>query len=209
MVTFGERIRVLCERLKKSETDMATDLGLSKSRFSHYVTGKRKVPSELLQQIIDTYHINPRFLFKEGAPLYLENESKEKNSYPTIKLYGAIAAGQPLEATEDIGKIICPWTDDDIEGLFALKVNGDSMNKVVQDGYYAVFKQQKKVKTGEIAAVLVNGGEATLKKVHILSNKIILEPLSYNQDHEEQVYGEFDDIRVIGKYIGCVSPYED
>lgn len=157
-------------------------------------------------------------LFNISSDYLLGLESRDQNiekqanlHYAKIKVYGKIAAGLPLEAIEDVTEeIICPWLKDDIdtENIFALQVNGDSMNKIVPDKYYAVFKKQASVRTGEIAAVMVNGGDATLKKVHLLSEKIMLEPLSYNPIHVEQLYKEHDDVRIIGKYIGCVSPYE-
>src|SRR5690625_4127493 len=91
-VTFGSRIRSLADRLKIEEQQLAKDLGLTKSQLSHYIKGRRKVPSDLLQKIIDTYKINPLFLFNENEPLYKEEVQKGKvyDYYPTY-----ISAGVP------------------------------------------------------------------------------------------------------------------
>ena len=86
MVTFGERIRKLANKLGKEEQDLAKDLGLTKSQLSHYINGRRKVPSELLQKIVDIYNISPLFLFRETEQLY-EVVKEEKEAYTTKSEY--------------------------------------------------------------------------------------------------------------------------
>lgn len=214
-MAFNERLKQLSLELKKEYQEIAHDLGLSKSQLSQYVTGKRKVPSELLQQIVDVYHINPRFLFKEGEPLYLISTQADTNimntegSFYTVKVYGKIAAGEPIEMIEDVDEINCPWATNS-EDLFALQVKGDSMNKVILDGHYAVLEKCEEPVTGKIYAVIVDNENATLKRLHILDGGVMLEPLSTNPEHKRKTYeGEETDIRVIGRYIGCVSPYQN
>lgn len=56
--------------------------------MSHYTTEKRKVPSELLQKMINVYGINPEFLFREDAPLYVTNDTTcKQHAYPYYPLY--------------------------------------------------------------------------------------------------------------------------
>src|SRR5699024_12808736 len=81
MVSFGDRIRALANSLGKDEQDVAKDLNLTKSRLSHYISGRTKVPSELLQKIVDTYKINPLFLFREDAPLYEATKKDTSHEY--------------------------------------------------------------------------------------------------------------------------------
>lgn len=229
-MNIGVNISFYRKKRKLTQEQLAKKLGVSDVSVSLWESGQREPRMGRIQQIAEVLGVKTdEIIFGENYTRVIGDVSDEKRRHEhitkeiksvfydnkdirrqnTIKLYGSIAAGQPLEAIEDIGEIACPWLDiDDTEDLFALKVNGNSMDKIVHDGYYAVFKAQEEVNTGEIAAVLINGGDATLKKVHILNNKIILEPLSYDTQHEEQTYGEHDEIRVIGKYIGCVSPHE-
>lgn len=164
MTTFGERLKILADKLNKEDQDVAYDLGLSKAQMSHYTTGKRKVPSELLQKIISTYGINPAFLFRDDVPLYLNGISKdiennlfinESNSTYEVNdsFYSyypvSIAAGQPMSVdyvTEDNAeKIKLPnslmgkWAGS--KDVFITKTNGDSMNKIMPNNSLIVVKQ--------------------------------------------------------------------
>lgn len=206
-------VRRLLDKNGVKQTKLAEYCGVQRSTMSDYLN-ERSAPSfGVIQKIADFFEVPKSAIDPVYVELLTEKGMAQKNNEShTIKVYGKIAAGQPLEAIEDITEeIVYPWLKDDIdiENIFALQVNGDSMDKVVPDNYYAIFEKQNTVRTGEIAAVIVNGGDATLKKVHLLSNKIILEPLSHNLEHEEQAYKEFDDVRIIGRYIGCVSPYSE
>lgn len=236
---YVSRIKKRREKIGMSVDEVARKLGVARTTIYRYESAEiEKMPVSVLFDIANILRTNPLYLmgFDCEEDIKLESMTEESMMKPNIdfdtllklsvgleeylrikstgkvKVYGKIAAGQPLEAIEDITEeIVCPWLKDDIdiENIFALQVNGDSMDKVVPDNYYAIFEKQNTVRTGEIAAVIVNGGDATLKKVHLLSNKIILEPLSHNLEHEEQAYKEFDDVRIIGRYIGCVSPYSE
>lgn len=121
-------------------------------------------------------------------------------------VYGKISAGIPNWAEECLeGYVpIDPNLMDIVnpEECFFLKVNGESMNKVIQNGAYALIRKQNVVENGEIAAVLVNGFEATLKKFTKQGELVILEPISDDPLFTTQVYNKDTDIKILGKYIG-------
>ena len=133
-------------------------------------------------------------------------KNNQENKFYMCPVYGRIAAGQPNWAEECIeGRIpIDPVLMDIInpEECYFLKVNGESMNKVIRNGAYALIRKTDWVKNGEIAVVLVNGYDATLKKFTKQGNLVILEPMSDDPSFETQVYDKSTEIRVIGKYIG-------
>ena len=133
----------------------------------------------------------------------------EKNKYYMCPVYGSIAAGEPNWAEECIeGRIpIDPEFMNIInpEECFFLKVNGESMNKVVHNGSYALIRKQDIVNDGDIAVVLVNGYDATLKKFSKQGDLVILEPMSTVTDDpniKTQVYDKNTSIKILGKYIG-------
>lgn len=136
----------------------------------------------------------------------LELENYELTKIPVI---GKIAAGTPIEAVQDIvDRIIPPYKTNNTDELFGLVVNGDSMNKIVPNGHYAVLKKQPDVENGEIAAVIVNGHYATLKKVYKFTDLMVLEPCSYDASFKDQQYSRdnCEDIKIIGKFLYSVSP---
>ncbi len=79
---------------------------------------------------------------------------------------------------------------------------GESMNKLIRNGAYALIRKQDIVENGEIAAVLVNGFDATLKKFSKQGELVILEPMSEDSSFTTQVYNKDTEIRILGKYIG-------
>ena len=201
-ISIGKNIKRLRKSNGYTQTELAEKIGVSDRTISAWETDRNEPNIVDIQKLADALHTKKSTLIGEDL---------DDINIPTIPIYGSISAGLPFEAIQDIWEIACPWLDNkiDTEEMFALKINGDSMDRIIPDGYYAIFQKQDDVKTGEIAAVFINGGDATLKRVlkFSFSKKLILEPLSHNPIHEEQQYGEFDDIRIIGKYVGCISPY--
>lgn len=76
------------------------------------------------------------------------------------------------------------------------------MNKIVKNGAFALIHKQDEVNNGEIAVVLVNGFDATLKKFTKQGELIILEPQSDDKSFETQVYDKNTSIKILGKYVG-------
>lgn len=132
--------------------------------------------------------------------------NKEEHKFYMCPVYGQISAGQPNWAEECIeGRIpIEPSLMDIVnpEECFFLRVNGESMNKVVRNGAYALIKKQDIVENGEIAVVLVNGFDATLKKFTKQGDLVVLEPMSDDNTFQVQIYDKNTPIKILGKYIG-------
>lgn len=121
-------------------------------------------------------------------------------------VYGQISAGQPNWAEECLEGYLP--IDPNLMGIinpeecFFLRINGESMNQLIRNGAYALIRKQDTVENGEIAAVLVNGFDATLKKFTQQGDLIILEPCSDDTSFKTQAYTAETQIRILGKYIG-------
>ena len=76
------------------------------------------------------------------------------------------------------------------------------MNKVIKNGAYALIRKTDFVENDEIAVVLVNGCDATLKKFSKEGDIIVLSPESTDSSFKQQIYTKETPIKVIGKYIG-------
>ena len=83
--------------------------------------------------------------------------------------------------------------------FFALRVRGESMiNAGILSGDYVIIRKQPEVENGEIAAALVDGEEATLKRVYVEDDgRVRLQP---ENDFMEPFYP--DDVQVVGKAVG-------
>ena len=164
----------------------------------------KKIPEDEQDKIINFFI----YLFQQKMDrLFLKNYSP--SNFYMCPVYGRIAAGQPNWAEECIeGRIpIDPELMNIVnpEECFFLKVNGESMNKVIKNGSFALIRKTDWVEDGEIAVVLVNGYDATLKKFKRLkkSGYIMLEPQSNSDEFEPIIIDPKEtEIKIIGKYIG-------
>lgn len=140
----------------------------------------------------------------------LVEDKEKKDNIPTkfymTPVYGRISAGQPNWAEECIeGRLpIDPNLMNivDPEECYFLRVNGESMNKLISNGAYALIRKADWVENGEIAVVLVNGYDATLKKFSKQGDLVVLEPMSTDNSFQVQIYDKNTPIKIIGKYIG-------
>ena len=216
---YHSKIKERREKIGMSVEEVARKLGVARTTVYRYESAEiEKMPVSVLFDLANILRTNPFYLMgiNYDEDITLQNMSEEEleeyeriRNKNIVKVYGKIAAGEPIEMIEDVDEINCPWATNP-EDLFALQVKGDSMNKVILDGHYAVLEKCKEPITGKIYAVIVDNENATFKRLHILDGGVMLEPLSTNPEHERKTYeGEESNIRVIGKYIGCVSPYQN
>ncbi|MEX0607824.1 MAG: transcriptional repressor LexA [Balneolaceae bacterium] len=122
-----------------------------------------------------------------------------------IPIRGLIAAGYLQEAVEaDLGSITMDSLFPNLDQLFALRVSGFSMKDVgIYDGDF-VLLMDTDVKNGDIGAVLFDG-ETSLKKIYWDDNGLRLEPANEEYDNITITPDVFEEVRIIGKYIGHVN----
>lgn len=84
-----------------------------------------------------------------------------------IPVLGNVAAGTPINATEEIlgYQYLEDTYKDDGCSYFALRIQGRSMEPTIMDGDTVIVRQQSNVDNGEIAIVLVDGEDATAKEI--------------------------------------------
>lgn len=118
-----------------------------------------------------------------------------------IPLLGAIACGDPILAQENIEDYIdLPRT---IKADFALTCEGDSMiDAGIKDGDVVYIRSQPEVQNGQIAAVLVDGESATLKRFFFNDGVVTL--MAANQSYSPIVKAgsDVEQVRVLGLAVG-------
>ncbi len=94
-----------------------------------------------------------------------------------LPLLGRIAAGRPIEAVEVAEKMDVPAhlrTDD---SCYVLRVKGDSMiEDGILDGDCVVVESRGYARNGEIVVALIDGMDATLKRIYQHRNEVVLAP---------------------------------
>ncbi|MFQ5439397.1 MAG: transcriptional repressor LexA, partial [Paracoccaceae bacterium] len=131
----------------------------------------------------------------------------ERGSALDIPVMGRIAAGTPIEAiSQRTHSVAVPGSMLKNKGLhYALEVRGDSMRDAgINSGDVVVIREQTDADNGDIVVALVEGHEATLKRLRRRGNAIALE--AANPAYETRVYRE-DQVRIQGKLVGLIRTY--
>ena len=121
-----------------------------------------------------------------------------------IRVLGKVAAGIPIETVEDvIGEETISKKMAETGDYFGLRISGDSMEPLIHHGSIVIVRQQDDVENGDVAIVIVNGEDATCKKVEKFENGIMLVPM--NKAYEEKFYTNEEieklPVRIIGKVV--------
>lgn len=211
---IGKKIRLRREELKISQEELARLMNYkSRSSINKIEMGKTDVPRTKIAEFAKVLKTTSSYLMgidnefsgSFGASNLLPLPEKDGHLIPLI---GTIACGTPIMAAENIEKEIP--IPENLSADFCLRCKGSSMiNARIFDGDIVFIKSQPYVENGEIAAVLIDDtadmSEATLKRVYIYDNKIILAaenpgfpPISYSGQ-------EMNKVRIIGKAVAFLS----
>ncbi len=150
---------------------------------------------------------DPRRLGLSGAPSDFGRADEGRPDSQEVPLIGRIAAGVPIEALQNpTNQIAVPAMM--LSGgaeHFALEVKGDSMiDAGIHEGDLVVIRRQETAQNGEVVVALVDGGEATLKRLRRKGGAIALE--AANPNYETRVYGA-DQVQIQGRLVGLVRLY--
>jgi len=202
----GKRIAQICASLSYRELSEAieakTGVYISHSSLQKYVTGEREPPKskvEVLAQFADKpLHW---FYLEEGMPL--PKEAYKQGTVVQVPILGIIRAGEPIYAAQNIigHRAIEPERVKNGE-YFYLRVKGDSMaGSRVMEGDLVLVRCQEEVENGEIAVVMIDRDEATLKRVYRTNGQLILQP---DNPRYQPLILDQGDVRIIGKVIEVV-----
>ena len=124
--------------------------------------------------------------------------SKETLNVPLV---GRVTAGTPVLASENIEDYFPIPTEFVGAGeFFMLRVRGDSMIQAgILDGDHVIVRKQDAAENGDIVVALVNGDEATVKRLYREKDHVRLQPENPHMDPIVAV-----DVRVLGKVVGLV-----
>ncbi len=124
----------------------------------------------------------------------------------SVAVMGRIAAGTPIEALqEEVNQISVPIEMMRSGEHYALDVHGDSMiDAGIFDGDTAIIQSGATAENGEIIVALVEGHEATLKRLRRKGEMIALE--AANPAYETRIFRS-DQVRVQGRLVGLMRKY--
>ena len=144
----------------------------------------------------------PQVVQGGGRPMAAEpaNDTRE------LSLMGKIAAGTPIAAIEhETARYPVPEAMLGAGEHYLLEIEGDSMIEAgILDGDLVIIKSSDTATSGDIVVALVEGEEATLKRLRKKGASIALEPA--NRNYETRIFGP-DQVAVQGKLVGLIRRY--
>lgn len=202
MNSFGAKLKNCRKDMSLSQRELGQKIGVAESTISLYESNKRFPDAETLQKISSLFNVSLDYL--------LGNVSRKKLVTSTgrgvrIPVLGRVVAGIPIDAIEEIIDYEeIPKEMADTGEFFALKVKGASMEPRILEGDVVIVRKQEDVESGDIAIVLINGNDATVKRVKkqkdgitlIANNISVYEPHYYSNDEITQL-----PVRILGKVV--------
>lgn len=200
--TFSSNLNYYIKSANMNTADLAAALSVPFSTVADWVHGRKYPRMDKVQAIADYFGILKSDLTEERSSLLPNAVPIDLSTYHRIPILGRISAGLPLYADEHIEG----YTLTDLNGgaeYFGLRVQGDSMNALrINDGDIIIVRRQEEVEQGEVAVVLVDGEDATVKRFYSSDTIVTLMPQSTNPEHKPQLYDvNKTSIRVLGKVV--------
>ena len=217
--TFANRLKMALEYNNMKPVELANKTHINKSLISNYLSGAFKAKQDKLDIIARTLNVSEAWLMgydvdmdREWFPdskevltnITIDNARYIETTTKTVKIpiLGKVPAGVPIEAIEDIiGYEEIPASM--LRGgnnYFSLKIDGDSMYPDYKTGDILIIKQQNDCNSGDDCIVMVNGDDATFKRVIKQEKSIILKPL--NNNYEPYYFDEYEILTKPVKIVG-------
>lgn len=203
MSEFSKVFKNLRKDNNLTQSELAKKLGVATSTVGMYERAQREPDFETLEKIANCFGVNMNTLLGN-------NSGKNSLSGTKIPVLGKVAAGIPITAVENILDYEEISSETAASGEFvALKIQGSSMEPRMYDGDVVIVRVQSSVENGEIAVVMVDGSEATVKKIQFHPNGIFLKP--FNPSYDPIFYSNEEieklPVHIFGKVVECRQKY--
>lgn len=197
-------MEMLSEQLKKyrrergmSQKEVASMIFMSQQAYAKYEVGTSTPNPETLARLAEIFGVSVDDLVGEG-------KTGGNRRGLRIPVLGNVAAGIPIEAITDVEDFEEITEEMAANGEYvALHIHGQSMEPRMTEGDVVIVRLQDDVDSGDTAIVLVNGGDATCKKVKKTADGIML--LSLNPAYEPMYYSNEEiaslPVRIFGKVV--------
>lgn len=198
---FSRNLRALMERFGKDRNQVCSDLDFKYTTFADWYNGKKYPRIDKIEMLANYFGVLKSDLIEDKSGRFSVESTVDSTDQTTlnvspvdlsklkrIPILGRIPAGTPMYAEENIEG----YTYTDLNGgaeYFGLRVKGDSMDAAgIKDGYVVIVRKQAIVENGQIAVVLINGEDATLKRFSQDGETVTLMPQSTNPEHHPFIF---------------------
>lgn len=209
---LGFYIKERREKLGIGLNQISVKTDVASSLWSRLENGKvLKINPFLLKKIGEGLKIDYKELYKIVG--YLDEDKNEIKSnidlevaYKKVPLYASISAGYGACEADIVDFIALPAVKHFTGDVFAIRVNGDSMEHTIENHSIVFIKRDVEVPNKRIGAFLLNN-EALLKRYYVTENGVFLR--SDNREYPDIKVREYDDFIIVGRCVGSVINEDD
>ena len=193
-----------------SQKDLAKKIGTTQQQIARYESGANDVKSSVLLKLSAALGVTVSYLLAlYDDPSFVSVVSSDTVPVPVL---GRIAAGTPRAAFSQSDDY-----HDTQRGLVAshpnafwLVVAGNSMNRLFPEGALVLVDPDSEVRSGDVAAIFVNGDDATIKRVYFEDGTVRLHPESWDPEYRDRTIDPSDPdapaVRIIGRAVSYTAP---
>lgn len=199
----SKNLNKILNAIGMSPVELSKDSGVSKSALNHYLKGDLIPSQENAEKMAAVLKVNPLWLMGIQKNM-ISDQPVVSDGAVQIKVLGRVAAGIPIEAvTEYIDTEEIPAKMAQSGDYFGLQIHGDSMEPRMRDGDVVIVRKQDDAENGDIVIAMVNGSDATCKRLTKYAGGIGLISLNPNYDPMMFTDQEIVDkpVRIIGKVV--------
>ena len=167
------RIKSLRQKKGFSQQELAKLLFVNQTAVSQWERGVTNPSTDTAIALASLFDVSVDYLLGRNVDVPLRIKR-------TVPVLGTIPAGVPVEAIEDIldYEDLSPEEANDGHEYFGLRIRGRSMMPEYLDGDTIIVRRQDTAETGDDAVVMVNGDDATFKRIQRSLGGVTLVPLN-------------------------------
>ena len=195
---FSNNLKRYLSSYDMTQLELSQKLGVGTTSVSNWCNGLKSPRMDKIDAMCTLFNCTRSDLMEEPKSFI------NKKHGVTINVLGRVAAGLPIEAVENIID-----TEEIPEELartgefFGLQIHGDSMEPRMYEGDVVIVRKQDDAESGDIVIAMVNGNDATCKRLTKYANGITLSSL--NAKYEPLIYSNEEilekPVKILGKVI--------
>lgn len=196
VMNIGDRIKILRNQNNLTQEELGVKIGVKKAAIQKYESGQvENIKRTTIEKLSNIFNVSPSYL------MGFDDITTPVTNFASIPIIGTVKAGVNGIAEMDFQGYEQVANLKNADEYRCFKVKGDSMSPQILDGDIAVVHMQSTVENGELAVVIVDGEEGTLKKVQCHDGALSL--VAFNQNYEPRIFfGEqMNEVFIWGKVV--------
>lgn len=212
-IIIGEMIKSLREKYKFNQEELGKKINVSGKTISSWEISRTEPNMGYVQQLADLFNVSTDYLIYGSDETLTPIENIIFDDYFPLHYSTNLSAGtleELLDSDPDAVVYVPIKYQLMKKRLHAFKVNGSSMNNVIEDGSIVIAEDVSNtltsLKDGTIVVAFIDG-QATVKRLYVNGSSITLMPDSKDKSHQPIIINSDDTgVAIIGRVIWHMNP---